>query len=95
VIHLVALSRLPQRPLPEFFAVLGENSTERQKVMPGVWLVDTWLDAMDLQEVLLPEIARPGDSLFIIRVRSDYAGYVDRDALDWLRRAVATDRFRI
>lgn len=94
MIHLVAIERVPKRPIPLFLKALEEYSDDRHQMMPSIWLVDTPLVAEELHDKLFRHISR-ADSLLVIRVRSDYGGYLTQDAQNWLAEAVNSGRLRL
>ncbi len=49
----------------------------------STWLVDTGLDAQGIWKRLDPHVDR-NDSMLVIGVTKDYAGWLPKDAWEWL-----------
>lgn len=90
--YLVTLQRSPARATPAFTDELQQNSQFHRKVMDNVWIVDTWLGARALTEVLRVHLLAT-DQLLVIRVQDEYSGWLHRDVWTWLRGASRYGRF--
>ncbi len=88
MILLVCLERVPARPIPDFLAVLSENSWTWRKVISNVWLVDTELDPGELGNMLRDHLTAD-DRVFVIRTQPQWWGLRRGSSVmlfDWLRR---------
>lgn len=55
--------------------------------LESTWLVDTSLIAPRISEKLNPKIDK-NDRLLVIKVTSDYSGWLTNDAWDWIKQHI-------
>jgi hypothetical protein len=92
MIYVVAVERVPNRPVPSFIACLSADGRSFWRMLYNVWLVDTPLSADALYQTLSPHLMQ-ADSLLIIRATDDFAGFLPKPAWDWLRQSKANKDF--
>lgn len=86
MIHLVALHVSFSRQMPGFMGAIQSNSHFVSQVVPNVWVLATNLTPTQLNNVLMPHILQT-DRLLVIRVTSDFAGWLSGDVRQWLTTA--------
>ena len=73
------------RAVPEFIEVMKTCSRSGYywRLMSNVWLVDTQISPQVLADSLKNTLTE-ADSLFVIRVKDDYGGWLTQPSWDWL-----------
>lgn len=55
--------------------------------LESAWFVDTSLSAYAIQDILVSVIDK-NDSLFISLISSDFSGWLEQEAWDWLKERI-------
>jgi len=51
----------------------------------NVWIIESSYDADKISQDLLPLIDQKDDYLLVIKIASDYQGWLPKDAWDWMK----------
>ncbi len=86
MILLVSMNLRPVRPILGLLTVMADRSDAHWLMMPGVWLVDTTLNAAAFHAAIAPFLT-PHDGLLIIRVTPDYSGQLTKEGWRWITEA--------
>ncbi|MEK7603720.1 MAG: hypothetical protein AAB461_01195 [Patescibacteria group bacterium] len=76
------LNKSSKNYMPLFQAIKNISGTWWHS-LTSVWLVKTDLSPAQIKNILLPHVDS-NDELFVVRVTSDYAGYLGPEARQWL-----------
>ena len=93
MILLVAYERRPYRQVPAFIRALELRAAFVKPAMKGVWLVDT-LESPDQLSTRLRTTIETTEALLVVRLTSDFAGWLDPDVIEWLQVSERNGDFR-